>query len=190
MRPSDLLSEPYRGMMLDSDQVDAILCETGELTPDFLFFPWCYEAVAEIVPFDAVVIDLGGYVGFQQALFRNHAGYVDVDEYDLAEDALYPQPRRYVESCAHVKHVCMSMQDYLEEREHARTVGIQQNTSPYDKEYAIVSAVPGVYRASSLVETIKLSFPFGGVVWYPGALTVAWGCCAGEVKVRLDSAIM
>lgn len=71
-----------------------------ELEPDFLCFEDVYAAVAENVPKDFVVLDLGCYMAAQSYFFSEHKGYIGVDCYDMHipdEDDIdaYHPPKRF-----------------------------------------------------------------------------------------------
>lgn len=179
-----ILSDEYRRLQLDPAQVARILGEASdELTGDFLFFRQAYEAVARHADRSLRVVDVGCYVGFQQALFEGFSGYVGIDHYDLGTCQLpgWPCPPRYVHPPMRdrVTHVSADA---------AKWIGGAISV-PRPGEYLVCSAVPGVMPTDrAVIRVLSVAFPSGGCIWYPGAGCAAWGLGADAIARDADAA--
>lgn len=181
----------FGSLRLDGAQLSHVLrAYACDVDMTCLFFPAPYLAVAGRVPTGLAVCDLGGWVGLQQALFRGHASYTDVDHYDApgartswegdrwAGDYLRANPGadllppRYVDPAmaGRCAHVSCDIDRWLDRRE------------PDRGAYAICAGVPGhAPDDAGFVEAAMRAFPAGGLVWYPGCEARAWGASAGAV---------
>ena len=61
-----------------------------ELDSDYLGFTEVYGNLAEIIPQDKIILDLGCYSGLQGYFFKDHKGYIGIDECPM--ESRYPVP--------------------------------------------------------------------------------------------------
>lgn len=134
-----------------------------ELEPDFMCFENLYKAVADYVPTDYTIVDLGCYMAAQCYYFKNHKRYVGVDYYEKRmHSSGYVPPLRF--ETENTVHFQMSIDDYLDEHK------------TNDKTYYIMSAVPGI--GSDMFDKHGIE---NYAWWYPGKHLVAHGCKAQEI---------
>lgn len=106
-----------------------------ELDPTFLSFEDVYFTIAEHVPKDYTILDLGCYMAAQSYIFRDHARYIGVDCFDDPDswigDGKYVIPERFeTENSAHYR---MTIQNFLKD---------DLPKLDLDKTYVICSYVP------------------------------------------------
>lgn len=114
-----------------------------ELEPDHLCFEFVYRAVADNVPKDFTVLDLGCYMAAQAYLFTEHRLYVGVDnsEFIAFNHDWYVPPPRF--STKNSVHYTMSITDFLDWCSNAAFLDPERT-------YVVASYVPGFYDAGFL----------------------------------------
>lgn len=110
---------------LPGDQIERVLAaDMCDIGIEFLGFVGIYERLADIIPLDWTVIDLGCAYSPQAFFFDRHKRYIGVD-------LLTPIDDRF--SASNTSHFWMSISDFL--REHASIYDV-------DTSFAICSYVP------------------------------------------------
>lgn len=125
---------------------DALSAPFCELDPTFLGFEHFYHSVALTWPYRYRVIDVGGYIGVQGWLFRDFAGYVDLDVALRARRCALPPNGRHIEADGRV---------YIGQFRSGRATGTN--------DLFVCSAVPDPELRSMVMELPN------HVVWYPGS---------------------
>lgn len=143
----------------------------SELEGDFLGFDNVYLPIAELVPKDFVIVDLGCYQAAQCYAFAEHEKYVGVDYYDLFTSSKYVPPLRF---CApNACHYVMSIEDFMSDK--------KQHFDP-DKSYWIMSYVPAFAdNPGWLLDQVK----HGCFVYCKTIRTK--GIFAEEIKAKIES---
>ena len=132
-----------------------------ELDLEFAGFEYQYRAVANNVPYNYTIIDLGCYMAAQAYLFCNHEAYIGVDMVDDVERFATENTTHYV----------MSIQEFIKE-ELPKYKG--------KKVYAICNYVPDE-NARDLVTMACENF----MVYYPGELLRCKGINAYRIIVDI-----
>ena len=119
-----------------------------ELEYDFLCFEEVYGTLSEIIPKDKTIIDLGCYAALQSYFFKDHQGYIGIDEVPM--ESSYPKPEHdrlwYARNgeelpdyykdenlfvpraaCPNATYVVSKIQDYLTSRTEEEKKWLQQN---------------------------------------------------------------
>ena len=133
---------------LPKDQIERVMkSDYCDIDPEFLGFVGIYERLADIVPLDWTVVDLGCAYAPQAFFFENHAGYIGVD---LSGHERF--------SARNTRHVSMAIADFL--RDEAKSL-------PQMTTFAICSYVPpwGADNA-----TLARTFFQNVFTFYPAAL--------------------
>ena len=111
-------------------EMDRIIDENaGELQGDFLGFTDTYKHLAQLIPKDWTIVDLGCAYGFQSYYFRKHEKYIGVNLTD-----------KFFRGIANAEFFKMSIKEYLEKGHY-----------PNEKVFAIVNYVPD-WEATELVK--------------------------------------
>lgn len=160
------------------EQRDKFLDPCCEIEPDFLCFEENYVPVAEIVPKNYRIIDLGCYMAAQAFLFQDHAAYVGVDCFDIQtgkkHDGYYP-PRRFSTD--------NSIMFYTTIQEFIRKFDLLGWNK--DECYVICSGVPDFEATMAAV-----SFFTNIACFYPGRESVIKGCFCYPIRERRKKFLM
>lgn len=70
--------------------LDSPFCEVD---CDYLGFTEVYGNLAEIIPKDKIILDLGCYAGLQGYFFKDHKGYIGIDECPM--ESRHPKPEHH-----------------------------------------------------------------------------------------------
>jgi len=128
--------------LLPTDQVIAVLQQDCcEIDLDFMGFTEIYEKLAEIIPFQFTVIDIGCSYAAQAFLFKNHKRYIGVDPSN--------QIRFHTRNTIH--YYC-SIQELIELH-----LGLNIDL---DETFAICSYVPDAAAKDLVRKTFKNLFVF------------------------------
>lgn len=109
-----------------------ISCLYSELEGDFLCFDYVYKPIAEILPKEYTVIDLGCYQAAQCYFFRDFRNYIGVDIYDIYSCPSYRPPSRFYTD--NTEHYVLSIEEWFDEA--------YRKYADMDKLYFIMSYVP------------------------------------------------
>ena len=140
-----------------------------ELEPDFLCFEQYYWPVAEHVPTDYEIYDVGCYMAAQSYMFLNHREYYGIDCYDMYDSDTYIAPPRFKpENAMHFK---MTGQQFI----HDILPRIDQ-----DKAYFVASAVPDFVMTKLLFSVTK-----NCLVAYPGRIPMSKGISHYEIVAEI-----
>ena len=138
-----------------------------ELEPDFMGFTENYLAVAENVPENYTIVDLGCYMAAQCYLFRNHRQYIGVDMYDCVLQPDYIPPLRFMNK--NVIHHVMTIENFLYEY-----------FPMYNRPdvYWVISAVPHMEPIAKLLSEEVDNFAY----FFPGKESVVKGINADKIR--------
>lgn len=115
--------------LMPQDQIDRVLHQDMcDIAPEFLGFTNIYLSLASLIPKHWTVVDLGCAYAPQAVIFRDHAGYIGVDQSAC---------ERF--SAPNTKHYTMTVGNFIRSRCHE----FDQNTT-----FAICSYVPNWYGES------------------------------------------
>lgn len=121
---------------------------SGDIEPGFLGFMGTYKRLAELIPLDWDVYDLGCAYGFQSWFFKHHKRYIGVD-YSLPVTFNY----------SNATWIQMDIHEYVKE------------LSPGKKSFAILNCVPNVNP-----RVVSQVFPFSYTYYPQGAGLLNMGC--------------
>lgn len=85
-----LWTEKLRKLIPEEEMQKVLESPFCEVDNDYLGFTEVYGNLAEIIPKDKVILDLGCYAGLQGYFFRDHKGYIGIDECPM--ESKYPKP--------------------------------------------------------------------------------------------------
>ena len=137
--PADVLNEKLR----------QINCE---LEPGFLCFEENYVPIANNVPKEFTVVDIGCYMAAQSYLFKEFERYYGVDPFDLPFNDDYIAPERF--AISNGTHFCLSGKQFLDSF---------LSSLDLDKTYFICSAVPNFKETDYIFDSVK-----NCAIFYPG----------------------
>lgn len=149
----------------------------SELQPDFMGFEENYFAVAEYLPQDFTVIDLGCYQAPQCYIFKNHIRYIGVDVFDASFNELngYIPPERFiVHNTEHYRMTIEAFMDRYVNKEGSKYTDVLH--LDMNKTYFIMSAVPNETVTNAVFQKIV-----HGAVFYPGTAGKTKGIFADEI---------
>lgn len=140
---------------------------SGEIEVDceFLCFEENYIPVANLIPHDWIVVDLGCYIAAQSYWFTNKVAYVGVDSFDTKRINGFNPPRRFRPDNAY--HLYESIQDFL--KNHLRYFDLS-------KTYFVMSAVPDFKATAAAFDAVE-----NAVISYPGMKVKTKGIFADEI---------
>lgn len=143
----------------------------SELEFDFLGFEHVYLPIAEMVPKNFTIVDLGCYQAAQAYAFENHARYFGVDYYDRLISRSFIPPLRFLPNNA--SHYVMSIEEFMEK---------YLNTFDLDETYFIMSYVSESHDKSDwLLSQVK-----HGTFAYCDTIKTQ-GIFAEEIKRKIES---
>lgn len=131
-----------------------------ELEPDFLCFEPAYQAAAEFVPKDYIIVDFGCYLALQAYLFTRHRCYIGID--CLEQDSRFQNLERA--KTANSLMLCARVQDLLPSLWHGSNL------------YVMAVAVPDI-EVQEAVRRMPNHF-----LWYPGKPADVQGVYAKEIQ--------
>jgi hypothetical protein len=169
--------------------MDSPFCE---LEADFLCFSDIYGSLAELIPKDKIILDLGCYAGLQSYFFCSHKGYLGIDATPM--ESRFPKPEHdylwYVRNlelipeyfnqlfqprvnCPNSQYICATIQDYI------KGLNMEQLLWHNENCFAIMSYVPD-REAFDMANKAFHNFAW----YYPG------GDYYDGNKIRLNGNIM
>lgn len=114
----------------------------SELDREFMGFERNYIPIADSIPHDWTIVDLGCYQAAQCYLFEDHKAYIGVDIYDSIVMGGFVPPLRF--RTANSRHYFMTIQQFAAHELSSFDVG---------KTYFIASAVPD-FEATRMIYNI------------------------------------
>ena len=143
----------------------------SELGIDFMGFEQNYFPIAEVVPHDWTIVDLGCYQAAQCYLFRDYRAYIGVDCFEQDANDDYVPPLRF--QTKNTTHLIMTIQKFISE---------QLGNYDLDHTYFIASAVPDFRATQEAFKSVKHC-----CVVYPGERTKIKGFGSDRIISKLDS---
>jgi len=152
---------------------DSPYCEYGN---SFIGFTQIYGELANIIPKNKFVIDLGSYAGLQAYFFQNHHAYIGIDRLPFRTDVPNMRwiPRVKIKNGIFIEREII---DYLKEQNTEQRIWLAENA------FAIVSYVP---LDDDKMQYISDFFP-NMACYYPGCPQWQWVRLNGY-KYRFDPA--
>lgn len=143
-----------------------------ELSADFMCFEEPYKAVAEFLPRNYTVIDLGCNQAAQCYYFKDYEQYIGVDGFDKNYDVGWVPPLRFM--CPNTEHYVEDVENFLD------TMLRIEETMPRNA-YFIVSALPH-FKTEYLDEYGIDNYLW----WYPNLKPKAKGIQDDNILRRLN----